>query len=193
MRAEAIFFALWCLLAPAVSPGTERSPHELYDAIKALRVDSSNVYRIAPAHHVQLRRGDAVLSFEEGSLTFFSPLDGQITGAVFLTASRRTLNPAFTPGWKAQPLARSMWCSTHNVTSNSFLDKFTKPAAELYTMSGPRIEFRTRRFFQWLFAPCTTPLRPPFPPTTPSMPPPACVCARKPEQNGFSFSSFLGL
>src|SRR5256714_4504965 len=83
MRAEAIFFALWCLLAPAVSPGTERSPHELYDAIKALRVDSSNVYRIAPAHHVQLRRGDAVLSFEEGTLTFFSPLDGQITGAVF--------------------------------------------------------------------------------------------------------------
>src|SRR5947207_1595817 len=83
MRAEAIFFALWCLLAPAVFPGTERSPHELYDAIKALRVDSSNVYRLAPAHHVQLRRGDAVLSFEEGTLTFFSPLDGQITGAVF--------------------------------------------------------------------------------------------------------------
>ncbi|HYU21661.1 MAG TPA: M1 family aminopeptidase [Candidatus Dormibacteraeota bacterium] len=83
MRAEAIFFALWCLLAPTVFPGTERSPHELYDAIKALRVDSSNVYRIAPAHHVQLRRGDAVLSFEEGTLTFFSPLDGQITGAVF--------------------------------------------------------------------------------------------------------------
>src|SRR5207245_1157710 len=83
MRAEAIFFALWCLLAPTVFPGTERSPHELYDAIKALRVDSSNVYRIAPAHHVQLRRGDAVLSFEEGTLTFFSPLDGQISGAVF--------------------------------------------------------------------------------------------------------------
>src|SRR5437016_9725703 len=83
MRAEAIFFALWCLLAPAVFPGTERSPHELYDAIKALRVDSSNAYRSAPAPHVQLRRGDAVLSFEEGTLTFFSPLDGQITGAVF--------------------------------------------------------------------------------------------------------------
>jgi len=83
MRAGAIFLALWCLLAPAVFPGTERSPHELYDAIKALRIDSSNVYRIAPANHVQLRRGDAVLSFEDGTLTFFSPLDGQITGAVF--------------------------------------------------------------------------------------------------------------
>ncbi len=83
MRVGAIIFALGCLLAPAVFPATEKSPHELYDAIKALRIDPSNVYRIAPAHHIQLRRGDAVLSFEEGTLAFFSPLDGQITGAVF--------------------------------------------------------------------------------------------------------------
>jgi peptidase M1-like protein len=83
MRVGAIFFALWCLLAPAVFPATEKSPHELYDAIKALRIDPTSAYHIAPANHVQLRRGDAVLSFEEGTLAFFSPLDGQITGAVF--------------------------------------------------------------------------------------------------------------
>src|SRR5712664_315730 len=83
MRVWGIFFALWCLLTPAVFPATERSPHELYDAIKALRIDPANVYRIAPSNHIQLRRGDAVLSFEEGNITFFSPLDGQITGAVF--------------------------------------------------------------------------------------------------------------
>jgi hypothetical protein len=83
MRVWGVFFALWCLLAPAVFPTTEKSPHELYDAIKALRIDSSSVYRIAPANRIQLRRGDAVLSFDEGTITFFSPLDGQITGAVF--------------------------------------------------------------------------------------------------------------
>src|SRR6267378_2771996 len=83
MRVWGVFFALWCLQAPAVFPATERSPHELYDAIKALRIDPANVYRLAPANHVQLRRGDAVLFFEEGTFTFFSPLDGQITGAVF--------------------------------------------------------------------------------------------------------------
>ncbi len=83
MRVWAISFALWCLLAPAVFPATERSAHELYDAIKALRVDPTNVYRIVPANHIQLRRGDAVLSFEEGTLSFFFPLDGQISGAVF--------------------------------------------------------------------------------------------------------------
>lgn len=83
MRVGTICFALWCLLAPPAFPDTERSPHELYDAIKALRVDPTNVYRIAPANNIQLRRGDAVISFEEGTITFFSPLDGQITGAVF--------------------------------------------------------------------------------------------------------------
>ncbi len=83
MRVWGVFFALWCLLAPAVFPAKETSPHELYDAIKALRIDTSNVYRVAPANHIQLRRGDAVLSFDEGTVTFFFPLDGQITGAVF--------------------------------------------------------------------------------------------------------------
>jgi len=61
--------------------------HELYDAIKALRIDPSNVYRVAPSNHIQLRRGDAVFSFEEGAFAFFSPLDGQITGVVFLGAA----------------------------------------------------------------------------------------------------------
>jgi len=83
MRVGAIFLALWCLSAPDATPATEKSPHELYDAIKALRVDPANVYRITPANHIQLRRGDAVLSFEEGMFAFFSPLDGQITGVVF--------------------------------------------------------------------------------------------------------------
>ena len=83
MKTGVILFVLWCLLAAEASAAAERSPHELYDAIKALRIDSSNVYRIAPANHIQLRRGDAVLSFEEGAFAFFSPLDGQITGVVF--------------------------------------------------------------------------------------------------------------
>lgn len=83
MRVGGSGFALWCLLAPAAFPAAERSPHELYDAINALRVDSSNVYLISPANRIELRRGDAVISFEEGALAFFLPLDGRVTGAVF--------------------------------------------------------------------------------------------------------------
>jgi hypothetical protein len=83
MRVGAKFIALWCLLAPAVSAATERTPHELYDALNALRIDLAAVYHIAPANRIELRRGDAILSFDEGTLAFFSPLDGQITGVVF--------------------------------------------------------------------------------------------------------------
>ena len=83
MRVGKIFLGVWCLLATATSPAAERTPHELYDAINALRVDSAAVYHIAPANRIELRRGDAVLSFEEGRLAFFSPLDGRINGAVF--------------------------------------------------------------------------------------------------------------
>jgi hypothetical protein len=83
MRGVAVFLALWCLLAQPVSPATEKSPHELYNAIRGLRVDPTNVYRVTPANRIQLRRGDAVLSFEEGVFAFFSPIDGQITGAFF--------------------------------------------------------------------------------------------------------------
>src|SRR5260370_39986667 len=76
-------FTLWFLLASAAFPATEKSPHELYDAINALSVDPSNVYRLSPSDRIELRRGDAVISFEEGALAFFSPLDGRVTGAVF--------------------------------------------------------------------------------------------------------------
>jgi hypothetical protein len=83
MRIGGKIFTLWFLLAPAVLPATEKSPHELYDALNALRADPANVYHLAPANRIELRRGDAVISLEEGALAFFSPLDGTVTGAVF--------------------------------------------------------------------------------------------------------------
>lgn len=76
-------FTLWCLVAPLAVPATERSSHELYDAINALTLDSSKVYHLVLENRIELRRGDAVISLEEGSFAFFSPFDGRITGAVF--------------------------------------------------------------------------------------------------------------
>ena len=83
MRVWTGILVLWCLVAPAALPASEKSPHELYDAINALRVDSSAVYAISPSNRIELRRGDAVISFEEGALAFFFPLNGVVTGAVF--------------------------------------------------------------------------------------------------------------
>src|SRR5271168_2601255 len=64
-------------------PVTSRDPHELYDALSALRVDPAAVYRLEAENRVSLRRGDATLSFDEGKLGFLTALDGRITGAVF--------------------------------------------------------------------------------------------------------------
>jgi len=76
-------FTLWCLIAPLAVRATERSPHELYDAINALTLDSSQIYRLALENRIELRRGDALISLEEGTFAFFSPFDGRVTGAVF--------------------------------------------------------------------------------------------------------------
>jgi len=83
MWAGARVFGLWILLLPAAALATEQSPHELYDAINALTIDSSQVYRLVPENRIELRRGDALISLEEGTLAFFSPLNGKVTGAVF--------------------------------------------------------------------------------------------------------------
>ena len=76
-------FTLWCLIARLAVPATERSPHELYDAINSLTLDSSQVYHLAPGNRIELRRGDAVLSLDQGTLAFFAPFEGRISGAVF--------------------------------------------------------------------------------------------------------------
>ena len=72
-----------CLAAPLAISATEPSPHELYDAINALTLDSSQVYHLVPENRIELRRGDAALSLDEGTFAFFSPFEGRITGAVF--------------------------------------------------------------------------------------------------------------
>jgi hypothetical protein len=88
MRPGVALLVLWCLISAAVSPASsqtpEQSPHELYDALNALRLDPAATYEIVPANRMELRRGDVLLAFEEGKLAFFAPLDGRITGFVFM-------------------------------------------------------------------------------------------------------------
>jgi hypothetical protein len=64
------------------SPG-ERSPRELYDALNALRPDPLATYEIARGDRIEIRRADALFTFEQGKLAFFAPIDGRVTGAVF--------------------------------------------------------------------------------------------------------------
>jgi Peptidase family M1 domain len=77
----ALLVPLLCL-GPA-SPAADTSPRDTVAALNALRLDAEHVYTITPADRIELRRGDLVLTFEEGKLAFYQPFEGRITGLVF--------------------------------------------------------------------------------------------------------------
>jgi hypothetical protein len=83
MRLAAVFFVLCSLTAAQPTRSIPRTTHQLYDALNALRLDPASVYRIKPQHRIELRRGDAKISFDQGQFIFFVPLDHEVTGAVF--------------------------------------------------------------------------------------------------------------
>ena len=74
---------LCSLTAAQPSRSTPPTAHQLYDAINALRLDPASAYHIKPEHRIEVRRGDAKISFDQGELIFFAPLDSEITGAIF--------------------------------------------------------------------------------------------------------------
>jgi Peptidase family M1 domain len=83
MRLAVALLGLCCLVTPSVASSADKSPRELYDSLNALRLDPSAIYEIASSDRIELRRADAKLSFEQGKLSFFTPLNGRVTGAVF--------------------------------------------------------------------------------------------------------------
>ena len=76
-------FSVLFLFSVATAAAAEKSPHEIYDALNALRPDAAAVYQIKPENQIELRRSDFKLSLEEGRLAFFAPYEGRITGVVF--------------------------------------------------------------------------------------------------------------
>ncbi len=82
MQFRVAFLGLCCLLAVEVSEA-QKTVRDVYDELSALRVDPATLYEIDPANRIELRRGDAELSFEQGKLAFLQPFEGRVTGAVF--------------------------------------------------------------------------------------------------------------
>ena len=90
MRVGVVLFVLWSFISPPVSSAEpppqspqQQSPHEIYDALNALRLDPASTYQLATANRIELRRGDVEIYFEEGKLAFLAPFDGHVTGFVF--------------------------------------------------------------------------------------------------------------
>lgn len=57
-----------------------KSPREIYQALNAVRVDTSQIY---PVSDIRLRRDAVSLTFSEGTIGFLQAYDGHVTGAVF--------------------------------------------------------------------------------------------------------------
>jgi hypothetical protein len=83
MRPGVALLLLCCLIALPVYAVPDQSPHELYDALNALRLDPASTYQLVAANRIELRRGDVEIYFEEGKLAFLAPIDGRVTGFVF--------------------------------------------------------------------------------------------------------------
>lgn len=83
MRPRSGLLLLLCLSTPQLSSAAERTPHQLYEALNALRLDPAAVYHLSAANRIELRRGGVEIYFEDGNLAFFAPFDGRITGFVF--------------------------------------------------------------------------------------------------------------
>ena len=82
MRFFRVLLAAVCLL-PALCRASDSSPREILSTLNKLQLDSEHVYTVTSKDRVELRQGDAVLSFQDGKIAFFRPFEGRITGFVF--------------------------------------------------------------------------------------------------------------
>ena len=76
-----------CLLLlvpwPATCRAADRSPRDLLASLNALSLDSQSVYTVSAQDHIEIRHGDAALTFQAGRFAFYAPFEGRITGFVF--------------------------------------------------------------------------------------------------------------
>jgi hypothetical protein len=71
------------LLMPSVCRAADVSPRDLLSTLNSLQLDAENVYTVTSKDRVEIRKGDAVLSFQDGQIAFFQPFEGHVTGFVF--------------------------------------------------------------------------------------------------------------
>jgi len=68
---------------PLPCRATDDSPHELLAALNSLDLDSQHVYTVTSKDRVEIRKGDAVISLQDGKVAFFEPFEGRVTGFAF--------------------------------------------------------------------------------------------------------------
>lgn len=122
------FALLLALAAPGFAQTARKAPREQYEALNALRLEASAVYRIGASERIELRRGDALMTFDEGKLAFFTAYEGQVTGAVFSGRGHALAAPR-DPGEKQQ-MARFLAAPVLDQDFSSAFLRFTDGTAD---------------------------------------------------------------
>jgi hypothetical protein len=68
---------------PSLCRAAADSPRELLATLNSLQLDTQHVYTVTSKDRVQIRKGDAVISLQDGKIAFFEPFDGRVTGFTF--------------------------------------------------------------------------------------------------------------
>ena len=116
------------LAAPISLLAQDKSPHDLYESLNAIRVDPASVYELKPENRIDLHRSDAKLYFEEGKLAFFTALEGRGTGAVFSGRGHALATPR--DPVEKQQLGRFLGAPLLDQSFDSAYLRFTDGAAE---------------------------------------------------------------
>lgn len=74
---------VFAFFLPLPCRAAANSPRELLAALNSLQLDSQHVYTVTSKDRVVIRKGDAVISLQDGKIAFFEPFEGHVTGFAF--------------------------------------------------------------------------------------------------------------
>jgi hypothetical protein len=127
MRPRVLFLFFSCFW-PAFALAADSSPRELLASLNSLGVDPQSVFTIAAKDRIEIRQPDLVIALEEGTLAFFQPFEGRITGFVFSGVGHVLATPR--DPVEKQQMARFLGAPLLDQQFVSAYFRFTNNAAE---------------------------------------------------------------
>ena len=139
--------ALFCTASILAQLPPPREAHDLLVALNHVQIDPVAIYKIDSAARIELRRGDAKLSFDEGYLGLFSLFAGKITGAVFSGRGHILATPR--DPMEKQQLAHFLGAPVVDQNFSTAYLRFTDATAAelLHALQAAKIDAQTNSAF----------------------------------------------
>jgi hypothetical protein len=127
MRPRVLLFLFSCIW-PAFALAADSSPRELLASLNSLTIDPQTVFTIAAKDRIEIRQPDIVIALEDGTLAFFQPFEGHVTGFVFSGVGHIIATPR--DPVEKQQMARFLGAPVLDQQFVSAYFRFTNDAAE---------------------------------------------------------------